>query len=153
MSYFEIEPMSEREIDELGLLEEGDYDFEVIKSERKTSQNGNPMALLQLKVFDKNGKVKIIKDNLMFIKNQFCMRKLRHFCESVEILDSYNSGKIPEILECLSGRAKFGIEKDVENDKGGFYPPKNIVLDYLKKDKSDSKLKHQKDEFNDDIPF
>lgn len=147
-------PMTESEIQASSLLEAGVYDFQVAKSTRKTSKSGNPMAELQINVWDKEGKQHLIFDYLVFSTIALNIRKLKHFCDSVGISDQYNKGAIPEELERLSGKVEIGIQDEQPKPGGGVYPKKNVVVDYVVTDKGAVKVELQVDpSLNDDLPF
>jgi hypothetical protein len=156
MSY-NLNPLSEEELNAFDLVEEGIYDFEVLKSERQTSKSGNPMAKLQLNVWDKSGRISFVFDYLVFSSVKFCTRKVKHFCDSVGIADDYLKGTIREELEGLSGKVSIGIQESMPNPTGGYYPSKNVVIDYVTKDNASQMNVGQQQvaepEFNDQIPF
>ena len=157
MSY-NLVPMTEEELNAFPVIEEGIYDFEVLKSERQTSEAGNAMAKLQLNVWDKNGKSSMIFDYLVFSSVKFCTRKIKHFCESAGIPEDYLKGIVREELERLCGKVHIGIQESTPNKKtGGYYPSKNVVIDYVTKDNTsqiNAPLKKAEElEFNDQIPF
>lgn len=115
-----ITPKSQEEIDLEGLLEKGVYDFEVLKAEDKVSKKGNEMIHVKLKVFHEDG-FQFVDDWLM----EAMSYKLRHFCETANLLDRYESGELAA-EDCIgrSGRVKIDIEP------AGEYPAKNVVKDY-----------------------
>lgn len=159
MSYNFI-PMSDDEINSFGLIENGIYSFEVIKSTRKTSKSGNPMAEIQLNVWDKNGKSHIIYDYLVFSAIPLNIKKVKHFCYATGLEEDYKNGHLPEELERLCGKAQIGIRDEQTNPNGGVYPKKNIVIDYIPDDKNNVKHENQntvKEQpelgFDDAIPF
>lgn len=142
---FTFTPKTEEEIQKAQLLEDGDYTFELIQAKFKTSQAGNPMIELVLKVFDNDGSQRIIYDYLL--SNHKNMEyKIRHFCYSVGLEKEYESGELSELnfMKALSGKARIKTRKD----KDGTYPPKNVVQDYLgEKIESANEIK------DDDVPF
>jgi hypothetical protein len=152
MSY-NFTPMTEEELNKSFLLSDGIYDFIVKKSERKTSEAGNPMAELLLGLYDSEGNIRYVKDYLVFSTVNLCVRKIKHFCESVGITEDYEKGSVREELVDLYGKLKLGIQGEKPNPNGGNYPAKNIVIDYVKADKVVEKPTENKDDFNDDIPF
>lgn len=157
MSY-NFNPLSEEELDAMNLMEDGIYDFEVIKGTKKISSSGNPMCELQLRVWDMNGKVHTIFDYLVFSSVNLNIKKVKHFCESVGWGEKYKQGNIAEEMEMLCGKVEIAqCEKQPKKDGSGFYPAKNIVNDYITKDKSSlSSSVSATQDFNDnlsDIPF
>ena len=156
MSY-NLQPLTEEELNAFDTIEEGIYDFEVIKAERQTSKSGNPMAKLHLSVWDAHGKIAYVFDYLVFSSMKFCTRKVKHFCDAVGIADDYAKGNIREELEGLSGKVHLGIQPSLPNPTGGYYPEKNVVIDYVTKDNAEKigevKAEVKQDDFNDDVPF
>lgn len=153
MSFYTFDPMTEDEINSLDLLENGIYDFEVIKSERKTSKSGNPMAEINLKIWDKEGRVHFIYDYLVFTKQKLPMRKISHFCKAVGLEKEYSEGKVPESLNGLSGKVELGMQEAKPKPEGGMYPAKNSVIDYVKADAQSIKSPTVYHDLNDPLPF
>lgn len=164
MSY-NFNPMTEEEINSANLIENGVYNFEVLSSTRKISKSGNPMAELQLHVWDKNGKTHIIFDYLVFSSIALNIKKVKHFCDATGLQVEYAKGEIPENLERYCGEVQIGTQEEQPRQGGGFYPKKNIVIDYcyqnnivnehIKSKREEATSTEKKDEFIDDIdiPF
>ena len=153
---YNFTPLTDEQIDALNLLEEGIYNFEVIKAERKVSKSGNPMAELQLNVWDNSGKNHLVYDYLVFSSINLNIRKVKHFCDSVGLSDQYKEGSIPEELERYAGQVKIGIKEQQPNPNGGFYPKKNHVIDYVldsPKEKGTIESLEEDNFLNDQIPF
>jgi hypothetical protein len=150
MQDFNFEPKAEDEL--VDLLEEGDGNYEVASAEAKTSKNGNPMIVLALKVWDKNGDQKFVYDYLILNGSKYSMRKIRHFCYSNGMEDFYNAGKF-SASDCVDRTGKCVI--GIQIDKTGQYAPKNVINDYKE---HGSQVEHSNAEkgsadFDDDIPF
>jgi hypothetical protein len=125
-----VTPKTEEELNRVLLLPEGEYDFEVLTAIEKQSSRGNEMIELKLAVYSEGERAATIFDYLLD-SMEF---KLRHFCDTVAILDDYNSGNLrSDILPGLHGKVKLKIEKDVS----GKYKEKNTVVDYVKRSKVD----------------
>lgn len=163
MSY-DFTPMTDEELNKSDLMEDGIYNFEIYKSERKPSAAGNAMAKLSLKVWDNNNTVHFVNGFLVFSDSKFTMKIVKHFCESVGLEKEYEQGKIPEELEHYCGKADIRTEKgkpipeDRLNGKsfGTCYPDRNIVFDYIPKSESISVKNdsiREEDLFQDVIPF
>ena len=155
MSYC-FNPMSDEELDAIDIIPEGVYNFEVLKSTRKVSKSGNPMAALQLNVWDNDGKTRCVFDYLVFSNVNLNIRKVSHFSKAVGLHEEYKKGELPEELELLSGKVQIGIQDEQEKPGGGFYPKKNIVIDYIADGKVKAKPSNDKtDAFQEDtdIPF
>jgi len=138
-----VNPRTDKEFQDMKLMEPGEYDFTVSEAVETYSQAGNEMIKLTLKVINNLGKVYTINDFL--IDSDTMGFKIRHLWDSAGLLDKYESGEInaQDILN-KRGRAKISIQKD----KKGIYSDKNIVSDYIvnKEAKSENFL-------NDDLPF
>lgn len=132
---YTFQPLTEEEISSYSLMEEGIYDFEVSKSIKKVSKSNNPMAELTLKVWDKEGKSHLIYDYLIFSKVPLNIKKVKHFCDTTGLFDNYKRGECPEELSTLSGKVHIGIQEEQQKPSGGFYPKKNVVIDYIKAEK------------------
>lgn len=155
MSY-SFKVMTDEELNDL--LPQGVYSFEVTKSTRKVSKSGNDMAELNISVWDSNGKVYYLRDWLVFSSVALNIRKIKHFCDAVGLAEQYKKGELPEDLEKLSGKVKIGIEDEQPKADGGFWPKKNVVMDYVKADGNVVAIKPSQpakpdDGFSDDIPF
>jgi hypothetical protein len=165
MSY-NFDPMTDEELEASDLVEDGEYYFEVVKSTRSNSKNGNPMAALQITIWDKEGKTHTIFDWLVFSQIKMCLKKVSHFCSAVGLADEYKKGQIPEELERYCGKLILGFAagQEIPEEKlqgkpfGSKYPDKNVVVDYVKGSAKPRKVGVDKEpseskEFDDDIPF
>ncbi len=155
MSY-QFTPMNDEEIEkanEFPMLEDGIYNFEVIKSTKKTSRSGNPMAELQTRTWNKDGKEFLIYDFLVFSNVGLCIKKVKHFCDTTGLQEEYKAGNMREDLVGLSGKFEIGTQDAMPKPGGGSYARKNIVIDYVMTDKG--AVKHESEPFIDDdtIPF
>ena len=162
MSGYTIKPMTEDELtkeieDARPILPDGVYDFEVIKAEEQISKSGNPMAKVQLRIWDADGVVRFVTDYLVFSDNAFCIRKIRHFCASVGLLAEFNKGEIPQELDMRSGKVLIGLDELRAKPEGGFYSRKNKVVDYVAAEEGSIPAKAPMPVHNDfddkDIPF
>lgn len=168
--YYTFVPFTDEQLDAAGLnlVDAGCYDFTVDKATRKVSKSGNPMCELQLTVWDIEGKPHVIFDYLVFSAIPLNIRKVKHFCMTVGLLDEYNKGALPEDLTGRSGKVEIGIKDPQPKEGGGTYPKKNVVLDYLADQKplkradmsheqaamiSASRQTSASVPFNDDLPF
>lgn len=151
MSY-SFDPKTEEELATSLLIEDGVYNFEVVKSTRKTSKSGNAMCELQLNVWDKDGKINPIFDYLVFSQIPLNIKKVKHFCDAVGLQEEYKKGQIPEELERFCGKLQLGTQEERPNPNGGVWARKNTVVDYIASDGQSSK-KPEIDQFSDDIPF
>lgn len=153
---YNFQPLTEEEIEaasSMPLLPDGDYDFLIGKSTRKTSKSGNPMAELQLTLWDNPGKQYTVFDYLVFSNVALNIKKVSHFSKSTGLGEEYKKGEIPEELDGLTGRLTLGTQDPQPKICGGFYAKKNIVIDYLSSDEVKTKPKDD-EEFGDlEIPF
>lgn len=142
-------PLTEEEIQSSSLMPDGIYTYHVIKSEDKISQSGNEYISLTLKVWDQEGRDHLIFTNLALVK------LIKHFCDVNGMQNWYQSGDI-QANSCLNksgGMVQIGTQLPKSDGKGGMYPAKNIVKDYIIGNPT-SKLNPIKNEFNDDaLPF
>lgn len=154
MSY-SFQPMSDAEIDALNLIEDGEYEFQVVKSTRRVSKKGNPMAEIQLNIWDKKGTIRTVFDYLVFSTVGLNIRKIKHFCESVGLIEEYKQGNLREDLSNLCGKVLIGTQEPQPNPNGGMYEKKNVVIDYLSGDIETNKtpIKKSDSDLNDDLPF
>lgn len=149
-------PLTEEEIMSASLLPDGIYHYKVIKSEHKISTAGNEYIAMTLKVYDDNGNSSSVFTNLSL------KHLLKHFCDVNGLQDDYQSGNLPPD-KCLfksSGRVVISKEAEKPNGNGGWYPPKNVVKDYIKEAKGSTLMPlgtangANVTEFKDsDIPF
>lgn len=133
----QFQPKTEKEIQEMMLWPRGEYDFEVIKSERAISgpnskTPGTHFIKLTLRLFNETGGSRIQNA----ILHPAMEAQLRHFCEETGIIAKYEAGTL-EAHDCegLSGKLQLK-QKDAE----GNFPAKNEVQDFgpkrtTKKDK------------------
>lgn len=160
---YKFPSMTEEELNAIDLVEDGIYDFEVIKSIRKVSRTGNHMAELNIRFWDKNGKVHTLFDYLVFSTVPLNIRKVKHFCDATGLAEYYQKGELPEELGGYSGKIKVAAQKGqlIPQDKlngkslGSTYPDKNVVEDYVLTDKGAVKYEAStsNNDLNDELPF
>lgn len=141
-----FKPQSEDELKRGILLEDGDYDFEVLAAEDAVSAKGNPMIKLKLGVWNPAGKQQWVFDYIL----EAFPSKLRHFCDSVGLRARYEAGTLSS-HDCQgrSGRCRIVIVQDKE----GKYEDKNQVDDYLLRPARAIQAAGKQAEGEDDIPF
>ena len=138
--------LSDEELQSFPLLKPGVYDFEILKSTRKVSKNsGNDMAELNIQIWDNEGKTSSMFDYLVFSTVPLNIRKVKHFCDATGLSENYKRGELPEDLSGLSGKVQIDIQDEQPNDKGGYYPRKNNVVDYVMTDKGEVKYEKLSD--------
>lgn len=143
-----VDPKTEQEVEEAGLLPAGEYDFEVIEAEDTTSKKGNDMLVLTLSIEDGDGRSHKVIDYLV----DAVAYKVRHFASAVGMLKEYEAGNIPaHLLKGRTGKCKLRLEPA----KGDFRA-KNSVNDYVKESGGNGAAPPAKfvpQELDDDIPF
>lgn len=142
-------PLSKQEIQELGVIPPGEYDYQVIEAENAVSKSGNEMIKLKLRIWMPNGSERVLMDYLM----EAMAFKLSNFCEYNGIYDLYQSGELTAD-DCLGKSGKLFIR----NDKSDQYGLQHKVANYLAPPASEisNKIptKTAKDDFIDDsLPF
>lgn len=127
-------PKTKEELEFENLLPKGEYDFEVVKSEDAISKkSGAEMIKVNLKVFHDKG-FQFITDYLM----EAMAFKLRHFFETVGMIDAYNAGSI-QAADLVGACGKVQLDIKPANDQ---FPAKNAVKDYgSKAKKADQSVK------------
>lgn len=160
---FTFPVMSDQEIQEMNLVGEGSYQFEVMgiqdtdaNGNALKSQAGNLMIKLTLKFWDGNGRERLVYDYLVSMASM--VYKIKHFCESVGL--NYDAGQFNP-RECIGrgGVLQIIIQKGKKKpDSNEFYPDKNAVKDYIKSEthtegQPNKKAKSDEPFHDDDIPF
>ena len=144
----EFKPQSEEEIAEAGLIKKGDYSFEILEAQDKTSKSGNQMIVVKLGVFTEEGKMRKVTDYLL----PTMAYKLRHFCDAVGLLPQYQDGSL--CADDCKGRTGM-VRVDVEPSQNGF-PPKNIAKDYITrpaKPLGSDRIERSEPVSDDNLPF
>lgn len=148
--------MTEEQLDALSLVPPGNYDFEVLKATKKVSKTGNPMAELQVQIWDAEGRTHNIYDYLVFSGVPLNIRKISHFCKAVGLKEAYDKGQLPEDLYGYSGKCKVDVRDPQPNPNGGFYDKKNVIVDYLESSQEESAKRKEaavQKSVDEDIPF
>lgn len=151
----DFEPKSEKEIAEENLIEPGTYDFEVATALAGLSKAGNRNVKAQIRVFTSAGP-RVLVD---YLTPAFA-RKLRHFCDTLGILEAYDSGDLDVVANNsigLGGKATIIIEAS----KDPQWADKNTVRDYVKRQSLEPRTERQATDpapigvplRDDDIPF
>jgi len=129
-----FKPITQQDAAGMQLFPKGEYAFEVLEGEDKTSQAGNPMIELKIGVTNREGAIREVKDYLL---EQWPV-KLRHAAEACGLVDLYDSGElIGADFIGKTGKLKLTIEKD-KNKK---FPDKNAVVDYVVKEQGVAGIK------------
>ena len=130
------------------LLEKGEYHVEVFEATDATSQSsGDDMIKLNVAVWVEDKVRCRIFDYLI----DSMPAKLRHACDTFGILSKYETGRLSASdFNGKSGRAKI----DIQVDKNGQYPDKNVIKDYICRSKKriDNNSPNNRNNFNDNAP-
>lgn len=120
----EFIPSTEQELADRKLLPKGDYDFEILDAWEKTSEAGNPMIEVKVRVSrNGSGLARVLADYLHAKKQE----KLRHCCTACGLMDEYESGSLNEDdFKGKRGRLRLVVERG----RNG-YASRNVIEDYL----------------------
>ena len=141
-----FQPKSEEEVS--NLIPKGEYPFEVLSAEEKTSKSGNDMIALKIGVAY-NDATRGVFDYLVDLESM--AYKTRHFADSVGLLADYEKGSLDaDKLPGLTGKCRI----DIQPAKDG-YDAKNVVKDYVKGSGAVAAAPAKKGETvkDDDIPW
>lgn len=99
--------------------------FEVIAAQDDISRNGNEMIVVELRLFQADGKTRTITVYLL----EAMPALLFHFCTYSGLAVEYGNGTL-RAEHCMGkkGYAEIGIKID----KTGEYGPKNIIRDFVR---------------------
>lgn len=136
-------PMNEEDLPSGNfLIPKDEYYFEIVEATDKISAKGNEMIELRCAIWKGEKVVTYLFDYLL----DAIPAKLRHCCNSIGILDKYQSGN----LSAFDFTNKAGWAKvDIQKDTTGKYEDKNIIKDYVVR--TENKIKPQQPD--DDLPF
>jgi hypothetical protein len=116
--------MSESEVIQRSLLPSRVYPFEVVEAKEERSSAGNDMFHLQVNILLPGGNGKIVHDYLLPQR----MEKFRHAAQAMGLIEKFDTGILSaDDFVGRRGKCKLGVERDRE----GYYPPKNVIADYL----------------------
>lgn len=120
----EFNPSTEQEISDRKLLPKGDYDFEFIDAWERTSEAGNPMIEVKVRISrNGSGLTRVLSDYLHAKKPE----KLRHCCAVCDLMAEYESGSLhDEDFKGKRGRVRLAVERG----RNG-YASRNVIEDYL----------------------
>ena len=119
-------PKDEKTLASENVLHPGVYDFEVATAKEKLSKAGNEMIVVDLKVYDDQGKTRFVRDYLM----ESFLPKLLYFCKEIGLRAKYDAGTLSSTdLEGKSGKVELAIKQN------GDFPAKNTVKWYGVKEK------------------
>lgn len=139
-------PLSEIEL--LNLMPDGTYDFLVKEANHHRSQTtGNESIKLTLAVYDNNGR----EHKVYCYLTPAYMKLLAHFCNATGLTQAYEAGSLSAAM-CVNQAGKCIIGRD-EPEFGSKYSPKNVIVDFLKRESVDPPKSVIDPHLNDDIPF
>lgn len=154
----QFEPKTESELDDEMVMPDGVYDFEVAGANNTVSKKGNEMIALELRVFDRNGTPRLLRDWLLGTGHPLNRKKLLHFCRTTGL--DYESGELT--AELCVGRAGL-VQLSIEDSDD--YGRQNRVAGYKVESSTEARQKPAegvpaaqtqralKDRNPDDIPF
>lgn len=120
----QFNPCSEQEISERKLLPKGDYDFEFIDAWERTSEAGNPMIEVKVRVSRNGGGVSRVLADYLHAKKP---EKLRHCCAACDLMAEYESGSLnDDDFKGKRGRLRLTVERGRHG-----YASRNVIEDYL----------------------
>ena len=120
-------PLTEDEIKKMSLAPEGVYSYRVVHAEEKTSQAANEYMSLMLEAWAEGTRVYLLFTGL------FTAKLIKHFCDINGLQNEYDSGNLTA-EQCLgkdNGKILVDIQEGKPNGKGGMWPAKNVVKDYV----------------------
>ena len=88
---------TEEQIDNRGIVPEGNYPFEVTGAslQKTKGKNGKPvhdMLVIDMNIIDTHGQIRKIRDWIVFVENMDW--KLRHLANTTLLLDHYEAGTL-----------------------------------------------------------
>lgn len=143
-------PKKEEELKKFDNLPPGIYPFTVLESgeipSKSEKNKGRMMCAVKLNVhgpsFDRHV--------YSYFSDWFNEHHLKHFCESVGIGADYAAGKVDSDNNAWNGKTGW-VKLGIEEAKGN-YPAKNVVDDYVVKEKGTA-VPAPKPAESDDVPF
>lgn len=152
----QFKPKTQADIDAENLCTEGDFPFTVLEAVEKTDKKGRGFFAVKLNVHGDEERDYHIYDNL---SPAWMAHKLLHFCEGVGLYPQYCEGNLSAAdLVGREGHCSVSME-DAQNG----YPAKNIVEDYLVKDRKEAMAENKarvtgeiapaQSEVDQDVPF
>lgn len=141
--------VSEEEDQRRGLIDKGEYTFQVAAIEQKRTSNGKyDMLAVDLIVWDITNRERKLKDWIVFAEEMDW--KFRHFCKSLGLLQQYEEGSI-EVQHFPGKKGKVKVGQKDGQTKDGDTRLVNFVMDYLN---DSGNTASNSDTFKDDeIPF
>jgi len=120
----ELKPCTEQELADRKLLPKGDYVFEILDAWERTSEAGNPMIEVKVRVSrNGSGLTRVLSDYLHAKRPE----KLRHCCAACGLMVQYESGSLnDEDFKGKRGRLRLVVERG----RNG-YASRNVIEDYL----------------------
>jgi len=133
-------PKTKEEIAAMRLKPEGEYAFEIAAAEDKQSKAGKDMMVVQLNVFDAEGRIFTVTDYLV-PGSTFGDKKIFEFAATIGLSAKYATGSMSaEDTLGRGGWCKIKIGKAQEKKDratgqptGQFFDPRNEVAWYLSK--------------------
>ncbi len=131
---------------------EGTANYQILSAEECTSKADKPMIKFTLKIWDCENQEGSLFDYLVLDESKFAQRKIRHFCYSCGLGQSYEAGVL-RAENCLNKSGK--LELRIQKDKTGKYPDRIGVHDYVMDENNTQNINptSSTEKLDDDIPF
>ena len=139
-------PKTEKELKGMNLLQDGDYNFDVLTATDEISKKSNSMIKVKLGIYrDIEGTADFrIFDYLL----PQLESKLRHFCDSTGLLSEYESGQLTaDMCTGRSGKCRITLKDDAT------YGLQNKVKDYVCRPAKPLSTQTGENRQSEDIPF
>jgi hypothetical protein len=166
MSYKPLNKQQANEMSKPPLIPDGIYPFELIEYNHTDKygqvlkdRNNENMTRIKVKIWDSEGKERIVFTNLYWGENNKMSYRTRYFAESLKKIELYESGGMyDKFVECLnhSGLCEIYTQKErPKNDgTGGVWDAKNDIRNFIEKEthiQEENKNNPSKEEFFDDM--
>lgn len=163
-------PLTKQQADDMArppLIDDGTYQFQLLEyshtgknSEPLTDRNGDPMTKIKIKIWDHEGKERVLFTMLFWGEQNRMSFRTRHFADSIKMQESYEQGHLFDRFgECLNktGYCEIYTQKPREKNDGSgeMWPAKNDIRDFVPENEViKAEPKKEIENFKDcEIPF
>lgn len=135
------------------LLPDGEYDFQCIKAELKTSSKGNQMIAVEHLLWDEKGKQHRTWDRFTFTEK--AMYRLRNYCKATGLDKQWKARCVEadDVVDCVGRLQLKTTPERYDSQSGKTYKAKNEVDYYIEGKGKEIKGAPVEDDFEDTIPF